>query len=221
MTSDSPSIRVVVVDDDALVRKAVGMILAGAPDISVVAEAEDGRQGLAAVRDHRPDVVLTDIRMPELDGIGLVSELAAAGDPTPVLMLTTFNEDDYVVRAFQLGAKGFLLKDADPADMITAVRDVHAGRPALSPAATETLIHAVAAGRSTPQTPATHLTDAFTDREREVAVLLAGGRSNAEIGQELYMALATVKANVTRIYTKLGVDNRVSAAMIIRDEGLV
>jgi len=221
VTSDSPSIRVVVVDDDALVRKAVGMILAGAPDISVVAEAEDGRQGLAAVRDHRPDVVLTDIRMPELDGIGLVSELAAAGDTTPVLMLTTFNEDDYVVRAFQLGAKGFLLKDADPADMITAVRDVHAGRPALSPAATETLIHAVATARSAAQAPASHLTGAFTDREREVAVLLAGGRSNAEIGQELYMALATVKANVTRIYTKLGVDNRVSAAMIIRDEGLV
>lgn len=219
-TSVSPTpIRVVVVDDDALVRKMVAMILGGAPDIEVVAEASDGEEGLNALREHRPDVVLTDIRMPVMDGIAMLSEMQAAGDTTPVLALTTFNTDEYVVQAFQLGAKGFLLKDADPAEMIDAVRHVHAGRPALSPGATQTLIRAVTGGGSQRE-PTTHLTDALTEREREVAVLLAGGYTNAEIGEKLFMALATVKANVTRIFTKLEVDNRVSAAMIIRDEGL-
>ena len=134
-------------------------------------------------------------------------------------MLTTFNTDDYVVRAFQLGAAGFLLKDADPREMVAAVRDVHAGRPALSAGAVETLIGTV---HSTPARDhrARALVDTLTEREREVAVLLASGASNADIARQSHMAVATVKANMSRIFTKLGVDNRVSAAMLIRDAGL-
>lgn len=219
MNSIEQQIRIVVVDDDALVRKALAMILSNTPDMRVVGEAGDGRAGLDTIREQRPDVVLTDIRMPVMDGLEMLRELSAAGLTIPVLALTTFNTDEYVVQAFQWGAKGFLLKDADPAEMITAVRQVHAGLPALSPGATQTLIAAVTGGTHAGR-PTTHLTEALTDREREVAVLLAAGYTNAEIGEKLFMALATVKANVTRIFTKLGVDNRVSAAMLIRDEGL-
>lgn len=219
MSESRAPIAVLIVDDDALVRKAVSMILGTASDIEVIAEAGNGREALAAIREHRPNVVLSDVRMPVMDGLALLTELSAANDTTPVLALTTFNTDEYVVQAFRLGAKGFLLKDADPAEMVAAIRQVHAGLPALSPGATQTLIHAVAKGR--PDRGVSNLAAALTEREREVAALLAGGYSNAEIGDTLFMALATVKANVTRIYTKLGVDNRVSAAMIIRDEGLI
>lgn len=209
-------IRVLLVDDDPMVRTGLRMILATDPELEIVAEAGDGEQGLAAIAEHHPDVVLSDIRMPVLDGIALVERNAPDGPP--VLVLTTFNTDDYVLRALQRGAKGFLLKDADPPEMIAAIRAVYAGRPALSPAVTETLITAAT------QTPAAD-EDAraavaeLTAREREVAVLVAGGLTNAEIAERLYMSLATVKANLTRIFTKLGVDNRVAAAMRIRDAG--
>lgn len=215
----SEQIRVIVIDDDPMVRTAVRMIMATAADVEVVADAGDGRAGLDLVREHRPDVVLCDIRMPRMDGLAVLTELQAAGDVTPVIMLTTFNTDDYVVRAFQLGAAGFLLKDADPREMVAAVRDVHAGRPALSAGAVETLIGTV---HSTPARDhrARALVDTLTEREREVAVLLASGASNADIARQSHMAVATVKANMSRIFTKLGVDNRVSAAMLIRDAGL-
>lgn len=215
----SEQIRVIVIDDDPMVRTAVRIIMATAADVEVVADAGDGRAGLDLVREHRPDVVLCDIRMPRMDGLAVLTELQAAGDVTPVIMLTTFNTDDYVVRAFQLGAAGFLLKDADPREMVAAVRDVHAGRPALSAGAVETLIGTV---HSTPARDdrARALVDTLTEREREVAVLLASGASNADIARQAHMAVATVKANMSRIFTKLGVDNRVSAAMLIRDAGL-
>lgn len=215
----SEQIRVIVIDDDPMVRTAVRMIMATAADVEVVADAGDGRAGLDLVREHLPDVVLCDIRMPCMDGLAVLTELQASGDATPVIMLTTFNTDDYVVRAFQLGAAGFLLKDADPREMVAAVRDVHAGRPALSAGAVETLIGTV---HSTPARDhrARALVDTLTEREREVAVLLASGASNADIARQSHMAVATVKANMSRIFTKLGVDNRVSAAMLIRDAGL-
>lgn len=215
----SEQIRVIVIDDDPMVRAAVRMIMATAADVEVVADAGDGRAGLDLVREHLPDVVLCDIRMPCMDGLVVLTELQASGDATPVIMLTTFNTDDYVVRAFQLGAAGFLLKDADPREMVAAVRDVHAGRPALSAGAVETLIGTV---HSTPARDhrARALVDTLTEREREVAVLLASGASNADIARQSHMAVATVKANMSRIFTKLGVDNRVSAAMLIRDAGL-
>lgn len=215
----SEQIRVIVIDDDPMVRTAVRIIMATAADVEVVTDAGDGRAGLDLVREHRPDVVLCDIRMPRMDGLAVLTELQAAGDVTPVIMLTTFNTDDYVVRAFQLGAAGFLLKDADPREMVAAVRDVHAGRPALSAGAVETLIGTV---HSTPARDdrARALVDTLTEREREVAVLLASGASNADIARQAHMAVATVKANMSRIFTKLGVDNRVSAAMLIRDAGL-
>lgn len=221
MTDFPAPIRVVVIDDDALVRKAVGMICGTAPDVTLVGEAADGREGLAVMREMRPDVVLTDIRMPVLDGLGLLRELAAAGEATPVLALTTFNTDEYVVEALRLGARGFLLKDTDPGEIVAAIRQAHAGLPALSPAATQTLIRAATTATAAPTPSGPRRTDSLTERERDVAVLLARGATNAEIGDTLFLALATVKANVTRIFTKLGVDNRVSAAMVIRDEGLV
>lgn len=215
-----PVISVVVVDDDAMVRTAVRMILGNDPELSVVAEAADGREGLAVIGEHRPDVVLCDVRMPGMDGIALVEELAARGEDVPVIMLTTFNLDDYLVRAFRAGAKGFLLKDADPEEMISAVHDAHRGLPVLSPGATETLIANVVDAAPHRDAAAAAAVAGLTEREREVAVLLAEGYTNAEIGERLYLALATVKANVTRIFTKLGVDNRVAAAMRIRDAGL-
>lgn len=215
-----PMISVVVVDDDAMVRTAVRMILGNDPELSVVAEAADGREGLAVIGEHRPDVVLCDVRMPGMDGIALVEELAARGEDVPVIMLTTFNLDDYLVRAFRAGAKGFLLKDADPEEMISAVHDAHRGLPVLSPGATETLIANVVDAAPHGDAAAAAAVAGLTEREREVAVLLAEGYTNAEIGERLYLALATVKANVTRIFTKLGVDNRVAAAMRIRDAGL-
>lgn len=210
-------IRILLVDDDPMVRTGLRMVLAIDPELEIVAEAADGAQGLAAIAEHRPDVVLCDIRMPVLDGIALVEQNAPDGPP--VLVLTTFNTDDYVVRALQRGARGFLLKDADPPEMIAAIRAVHAGRPALSPAVTETLIAAATQARPSDEV-ATAAVAELTAREREVAALLARGLTNAEIGERLYLSLATVKANLTRIFTKLGVDNRVAAAMRIRDAGL-
>ena len=210
-------LRVLVVDDNADAADTLVMLLGASGH-----EMRTAYNGVAALRmahEFRPDVVLCDIRMPCMDGLAVLTELQASGDATPVIMLTTFNTDDYVVRAFQLGAAGFLLKDADPREMVAAVRDVHAGRPALSAGAVETLIGTV---HSTPARDhrARALVDTLTEREREVAVLLASGASNADIARQSHMAVATVKANMSRIFTKLGVDNRVSAAMLIRDAGL-
>lgn len=212
-------IRVIIIDDDPMVRTAVRMIMATADDVEVVGEAGDGRSGLVSAREHRPDVILCDIRMPDLDGIALLEEMQVAGDRTPVIMLTTFNTDDYVVRTFRLGAQGFLLKDADPREMVQAVRDVHAGHPALSTGAVETLIGTVHRAQ-TPDAGARARVERLTEREREVAVLLASGASNARIALQTHMAVATVKATMSRIFTKLEVDNRVSAAMTVRDAGL-
>ncbi|MDO5669792.1 MAG: response regulator transcription factor, partial [Corynebacterium sp.] len=203
----SEQIRVIVIDDDPMVRTAVRMIMGTASDIEVVADAGEGSAGLELVREHRPDVLLCDIRMPRMDGLTVLTELRATGDATPVIMLTTFNTDDYVVRAFQLGAQGFLLKDADPRDMVQAIRDVRAGRPALSAGAVETLIGTVQAGPARDH-HALALVDTLTEREREVAILLASGASNADIARQAHMAVATVKANMSRIFNKLGVDNR-------------
>lgn len=210
-------IRVLLIDDDPMVRTGLRMILANDPDLEVIGEAPNGLEGLDAIAAHRPDVVLSDIRMPVLDGIGLLERLGP--DDPPVLVLTTFNTDEYVVRALQQGAKGFLLKDADPPQMIAAVRAVAAGQPVLSPEVTQTLIAAATTARPENQTAVAAL-DSLTEREREVALLVARGLSNADIGRELYMSLATVKANLTRVFGKLGVDNRVAVAMRVRDAGL-
>lgn len=212
-------ISVLIVDDDALVRTGLKMILDLDAGLRCAGEAADGAEALARIDELRPDVVLLDVRMPVLDGLGVLQRLAGRPHAPAVVVLTTFNTDDYVLRALASGARGFLLKDADPTDMIAAIKAAHGGDPVLSPAVTRTVIRA-ATGAAATDPVAASMVEGLTDREREVAALLLAGRTNAEIGRQLSLGLATVKAHITRIFTKLGVDNRVSAAMVLRDAGL-
>ncbi|MBF8186127.1 response regulator transcription factor [Nonomuraea sp. K274] len=214
-------IRVVIVDDDPMVRTGLRLILGGEPDLDLAGEAGDGRQAMAVVRDLRPDVVLMDIRMPHQDGLTTTERLLARPSPPRILVLTTFDADDLVLRALQLGADGFLLKDTPPPKMIEAVRAVARGEPVLSPRVAQQVI-AAATGRYEPQRPeALRELSRLTAREREVAIEVAKGSSNTEIAAALSVSVATVKANITRIFAKLGTDNRVHVAMKIRDAGLL
>ena len=212
-------IRVMLVDDDPLVRSGLRMLLGGAPEIEVVAEAEDGDDVLAAVDRHRPDVVLMDIRMPRLDGVSAAALLARQPSPPKVLMLTTFDADDLVFRALRAGAAGFLLKDTPPAEIVRAIELVHAGDSMLSPAVTRRLIDLVAAEgeAGTPRADADRLLAGLSPRELEVARAVGRGLANAEISAELHLSVATVKAHVSKVMEKLGVDNRVQVALLIRD----
>ncbi|MER6951457.1 response regulator transcription factor [Nonomuraea sp. NPDC000554] len=213
--------RVVIVDDDPMVRTGLRLILGGEPDLELAGEAADGRQAMDVVRDLRPDVVLMDIRMPVQDGLTTTELLLAQPAPPRILVLTTFDADDMVLRALQLGAAGFLLKDTPPPKMIEAVRAVANGEPVLSPSVANQVI-AAATGRHDPRRPEAQRELArLTEREREVAIEVARGSSNAEIAERLFMSVATVKANVTRIFAKLGTDNRVHVAMKVRDAGLL
>ncbi|MFW6598035.1 response regulator [Propionibacteriaceae bacterium Y2011] len=214
-------ITVLLVDDDAMVRTGLRMIIGGDEELEVVGEAGDGETGLTMIDELSPDVVLLDIRMPVLDGLGVLERLSELDDAPRVLVLTTFNTDDYVLRALRKQAQGFLLKDADPPEIVAAIKAVHRGDPALSPAVTATVIAAATDNAKAVSTAKKELAQQLTGREREVAVLMARGLTNAEIGSRLFLSLATVKANLSRIFTKLDVDNRVSAAMAIRDAGLL
>jgi DNA-binding NarL/FixJ family response regulator len=215
-------IKVAIVDDDALVRAGLSLILGGAPDVEIVGEADDGVSGLEMVRRTEPDVVLMDIRMPRLDGLEATARLMRASDPPRVIVLTTFDADEYVVRALGDGASGFLLKDTPPAQIVDAIHKVAAGEPMLSPSVTAQLIRQVAnhptgdrAARAREQL------DRLSEREREVAVAVGRGLSNADIADELYMSVATVKAHVSRLLVKLEADNRVQVAILTHDAGLV
>jgi DNA-binding NarL/FixJ family response regulator len=212
-------IRVMLVDDDPLVRSGLRMLLGGAPEIEVVAEAEDGDEVLAAVDRHRPDVVLMDIRMPRLDGVSAAGLLARQPVPPKVLMLTTFEADDLVLRALRAGAAGFLLKDTPPAEIVRAIELVAAGDSMLSPTVTRRLIdHVAAAGETgTPRADADRLLATLSPRELEVARAVGRGLANAEISAELHLSVATVKAHVSKVMEKLVVDNRVQVALLIRD----
>ncbi len=214
--------RVLIVDDEALVRAGLRMILSASDDLEVVAEAEDGADAVDAVRAHRPDVVLMDIRMPRLDGLAATQAVLAL-DPAPrVVVLTTFDLDDYVFRALEAGASGFLLKDTPPRDLVRAVQVVAAGDAMLSPTVTRRLIgHFSDSGSSSRQRTALERLGALTVREREVLVAVARGLSNAEVGRELFMSEATVKAHVSRLLTKLDAGNRVQVAILAHDAGLV
>jgi DNA-binding NarL/FixJ family response regulator len=213
-------IRVLVVDDDALVRAGLSMLLAGTEDIAIVGEAADGSEVAAAVAEHRPDVVLMDIRMPGMDGLEATERLRAHEDAPEVIVLTTFEADDYVLRALRAGAGGFLLKDTPPAEIVRAVRAVAAGEPMLSPAVTRRLIgHVTESGLDERRSHAREQLDRLTEREREVAVAIGLGKSNAEIGRELYMSVATVKAHVSRVLEKLELNNRVQIALLAHDAG--
>jgi DNA-binding NarL/FixJ family response regulator len=214
-------IRVMLVDDDALVRSGLRMLLAGAPRIEVVAEAEDGRGVLPAVDAHRPDVVLMDIRMPQLDGIAATRLLRSQLDPPAVLVLTTFDADELVLRALQAGAAGFLLKHAAPGEIVHAIESVHAGEGMLSPAIARRLIALVAGDgdgdAAERRADARKRLAGLTERERDVALAVGRGQSNATIAQELHMSVATVKAHVSRLLAKLEVDNRVQIALLVQN----
>ena len=209
-----------VVDDDALVRAGLSLLLDGVEDIEIVAEAADGGEVADAVAEHRPDVVLMDIRMPGMDGLAATELVRGRADAPEVIVLTTFEADDYVLRALRAGAGGFLLKDTPPAEIVRAVRSVAAGEPTLSPTITRRLIDRVADGESADRRRlARERLDRLTEREREVAVAVGLGKSNAEIGRELYMSVATVKAHVSRVLEKLDLNNRVQIALLAHDAG--
>lgn len=215
------TIRIVLVDDDPLVRAGLKLILGGSPDLDVVAEAVDGADALAVVARTKPDVVLMDIRMPRKDGLAATAEILARPDAPRIVVLTTFDSDDMVLKALQAGASGFLLKDTPPAAMIEAIRKVDAGETTLSPSVVAQVV--AVATRSAPDGRADAARASLaqlTEREREVAVAIGQGKANAEIAGELYMSIATVKAYVTRIFYKLGVDNRVQVAIRVHDAGL-
>jgi DNA-binding NarL/FixJ family response regulator len=215
-------IRVLLVDDDPLVRAGLRMILSSADDVDVVGEAGDGAEAVEVVRAHRPDVVLMDIRMPGTDGLAGTASVTALPDPPRVVVLTTFNLDDYVFRALEAGAAGFLLKDTPPRDLINAVRVVAAGDAMLSPSVTRTLIgHVANSGESGRRAAAQARLESLTDREREVLVAVGQGLSNAEIGRRLFLSEATVKTHVSRLLLKLDCANRVQVAILAHDAGLL
>ncbi|GAA4675992.1 response regulator [Gordonia humi] len=210
-----------LVDDDPLVRSGLRLLLGGDRDLDVVADAGNGREALDAHAADPVDVVLMDLRMPVMDGIAATAEFKKLDPAPPVIVLTTFDADDYVVRALAVGADGFLLKDTPPADIVAAVKNVLAGQPALSPSVTAALIKQVVSNGDHRAAPAERAIAELTERERDVATCLAGGASNAEIGAELYMSVATVKAHISHIFAKLGASNRVQVAIMMHDAGLV
>ncbi len=213
-------IRVLLVDDEALVRQGLRMILEAAGDIAIVAEARDGNEAVEAARRHKPDVVLMDVRMPGRDGLSAAEEISTLPQPPKVVMLTTFDMDEYVHAALRAGAVGFLLKDTPPRDLAEAVRIVTAGNAMLSPTITRRLITSFTErGHSQAQQARRRLT-VLTERELDVARAVGRGLSNAEIARELDMAETTVKAHVSRALAKLGLTNRVQAALLVHDAGL-
>lgn len=221
----STPIRVLLVDDDALVRGALRLMLDGGDGVRVVGEASDGSEVPEAVIAHRPDVILMDIRMPKVDGLTATEQLRERGrtndDAPQVIVLTTLNADDQVLRALRAGAAGFLLKDTAPAEILRAVRLVAAGEAMLSPTVTRQLIEHVAdPAVDARRSRAIELLEALTEREREVAVALGHGKSNAEISAELFMSVATVKAHVSRVLQKLDLNNRVQVALLAHDADL-
>lgn len=214
--------RVLLADDDPLVRAGLSLILGGSPDITIVGEAVNGAEAVKIVRAGGVDLVLMDIRMPIMDGITATSALLDLPDAPKVIVLTTFDADEYVVRALAAGAHGFLLKDTPPADIVAAIGKVVGGEPMLSPTITEQLIRQVTqAAPDERSDEALALADSLTAREREVAVAVGRGSSNAEIASDLHMSIATVKAHISHIFTKLDVTNRVQIAICMHDAGLL
>ncbi|MGA9102566.1 response regulator [Aeromicrobium sp.] len=214
--------RVLITDDDALVRAGLALMLGGAPDLEVVAEASNGAEAVEAVRADGIDVVLMDLRMPVMDGIAATAAILALPDPPKVIVLTTFDADEYVVRALAAGATGFLLKDTPPAEIVAAIGKVESGDPMLSPAITAQLIRQVTDnapdGRSE---SALTLVATLTDRERDVALAVGRGGSNAEIAEQLHLSVATVKAHISHLFLKLEATNRVQVAITMHDAGLL
>ena len=209
-------IRVVLVDDQALFRAGIRMLVASQPDLDVVGEAGDGKEALEVVRSTRPDVVLMDIRMPVMDGLTATAEILARPEPPKVVMLTTFDLDEAAARAIRQGASGFLLKDADPEFLLAAIRTVHAGSSVIAASATRDLFaHFAEAPKPVPAQYA-----ALTEREREIFALAARGLSNAEIAGREFLSEATVKTHISRILTKLALRDRVQLVVFAFEHGL-
>lgn len=215
MTAPDP-IRVVLVDDQALFRAGIRMVVDSQPDLQVVGEAGDGAEGIALVRRTRPDVVLMDIRMPVMDGLTATAELLADPDPPRIVMLTTFDLDEAAARAIRQGASGFLLKDADPEFLLAAIRTVHAGSAVIAAAATQELFRHYAE----PAAAVPRRYDDLTDREREIFALAARGLSNSEIAQREFLSEATVKTHISRILAKLELRDRVQLVVFAFEHGL-
>lgn len=215
-------IGVVVVDDQALVRAGFKVLVDSSPDLEVRGDAANGADAVRVVRELRPDVVLMDIRMPDVDGIEATRQIVSSPEArdTRVLILTTFDLDEYVYDALRAGASGFLLKDTPPEDLLDAIRVIAAGSALLSPSVTKTLI-AEFAGRQAPILKHNDALDAITPREREVLVLVARGRSNTEISDELHMSTATAKTHVSRLLAKLAARDRAQLVVIAYESGLM
>ncbi|WP_309102831.1 response regulator transcription factor [Microbacterium sp.] len=214
-------IRVLIADDEAMMRAGVRSILESAPDIEVVFEAADGREAIDGAQRHRPDVAVLDIRMPGLDGLAAATEIGATVPTTRVIILTTFGEDDYVERALGGGALGFLLKAADPRELVAGVHAVAAGGAYLSPAIARRVIAPYRDKDRVRDAEAREAVTRLTDRERAVLALVGAGASNAEIGRRLHLVEGTVKGYVSAVLVKLGVRNRVEAAVLAHRADLV
>jgi DNA-binding NarL/FixJ family response regulator len=214
------TIRVVVADDQGMVRSGFSVLLNAQPDIEVIGEAVNGQEAIARAAELRPDVILMDVRMPVLDGLHATREITAMPDPPKILVLTTFDLDDYVYEALRAGASGFLLKDASASELANAVRLVAAGDALLAPGVTRRLI-AEFARMGAPRSPTRKQIDGLTERESEVLALVARGMSNAEIAAHLVVAEQTIKTHVGRILMKLGLRDRTQAVVLAYESGLV
>ncbi|MFJ7150497.1 response regulator [Streptomyces sp. NPDC100445] len=213
-------IRLLLVDDDPLVRAGLALMIGGAEDIDIVGEAADGAEAERLVGDTAPDVVLMDLRMPSVDGLTATRRLRARPGAPHVVVLTTFHADEQVLHALRAGAAGFVLKDTPPAEIVDAVRRVAAGDPVLSPAVTRQLMrHAAGSAADVRRARARERLAVLGGREREVAVAVGRGFANARIATELFMSVATVKTHVSRILARLGLDNRVQIALLAHDAG--
>jgi len=211
-------VRIVLVDDQALFRAGIRMVIDSQPDLEVVGEASDGREGVEVVRSTRPDLVLMDVRMPVMDGLAATAEILREPDAPRVVVLTTFDLDEAAARAIQGGASGFLLKDSEPEFLLSAVRTVHAGSAVIAAEATRELFAHIADGGGGEPVPPAY--GALTDREREIFALAAAGLSNAEIAEREFLSEATVKTHISRILTKLALRDRVQLVVFAYRHGL-
>ncbi|MFE2373419.1 response regulator [Streptomyces sp. NPDC059398] len=216
-----PRIRVLLADDEALIRAGIRAILGADPAIEVVAEAADGHEAVELALKHRPDVALLDIRMPRLDGLRAAGELRSAAPDTAVVMLTTFSDDEYIVRALSSGVSGFLLKSGDPRELIAGIRAIAGGAAFLSPEVARRVLTHLGGGQLSRAARARTRLDPLTGRERQVVALVGAGLSNAEIGAELHVVEGTVKAHVSAVLARLDLRNRVQLATLAYEAGLV
>jgi len=213
------TVRVLIADDEALIRSGLQLMLESQPDLRVVAEAEDGKVATEMALTHRPDVILMDIQMPQMNGIEATARITASSEPPKVVMLTTFGDDENVYQALQAGASGFLLKDSRPEDVIRAIRVVADGEALLSPAVTKRLVDGFVKAHQPPSTDSSY--ERLTDREREIVALVAEGLTNQEIADRLFVSFSTAKTHVSHVLTKLGLRDRIHIVIYAYQHGLV